>query len=135
RTTLEWSGSFSRTTGELNSEFQHPVTQRFLGGSVRGEYELTHRAIFLASLSAQQRRYDTGGLSPDDRERLTSLDGSDLAISAGIRYEVNPHLSAGMQYERGRFTFVRSATLRDNDSDGVMLTATHEGPRLALTLF
>jgi hypothetical protein len=135
RTTLEWTGHTSRTTGELSSELERSVSLRTLSGSVRGEYELTHRSSLLASAAAQRRRYDTEGFSGSDALLLRDLDGDDLALSAGIRHRFSARVAAGLSYERGRFTFENAGARRDHTSDGVLVSASFDRKKVALALF
>lgn len=128
------AGSYSSIVN-LSSEVEQPVKQDVLAGRLRAQYELGSRTALVGDLNLARRRYGGAGLSDEDLDTLSKLDGSDAVWSVGVRRKVGPRLLVGVSYEQGDLAFVNEGELRDAKSTGVMGSAWLAKSRLDVNVY
>jgi hypothetical protein len=119
----------------LSSEVEQPVEQSVVAGRLRAQYELGSRTALVGDLNLARRRYGGPGLSEEDLETLSGLDGSDAVWSVGLRRKLGARLLVGVSYEQGDLSFVNEGELRDAKSRGVMGSAYLDRSRLDVNVY
>ena len=128
------AGSYTSTVN-LSSEVEQPVKQDVLAGQFRAQYELGTRTALVGDLNLARRRYGGAGLTDEDLDTLSKLDGSDAVWSIGVRRKVGSRLLLGVSYEQGDLAFVNEGELRDAKSTGVMGSAWLGKSRLDVNVY
>ncbi|MEO6326668.1 MAG: hypothetical protein ABIQ65_18740 [Thermoanaerobaculia bacterium] len=131
KVTIEATGGYERETVPLSSEDLQPVGLTSTRFAVTSELDLFAKISLVGEVAGFGRRYDTTGSTPTSATQISSLEGDDLLLRGGLRYRLSSFLMLGGSYERSRFRYT-SATNRNNDETGYVVSAQYQRIRLAL---
>jgi len=130
RLTLGGGGGYTRRISTTSSEVGRDVLNTSTRAFARAEVELLKRLSLFggaeqATTKLVDRALDTPGLSP-----LSTLDRTETAYRAGVRYAFSSALSFGVMGEEARTRFEREGAERDNDVQGVLFVVRYDRERL-----
>lgn len=132
--TISLSGGSGSGNVDLSSEVLQPVKQTVLDGHLAAEWKFSSRMALFADMNAERRTYGGAGLSQQDLDRLSALDGTDLYSTVGIRRLVGSRMTIGLNYEHATFSYINTGSLRDAVSDGILATAYLDRGRLRVNV-
>jgi len=131
RLTFSAKGATWSRSEPLSSEQQQPYIHRTDGGGAELEIEFLRRLSAVGGYGVARTTYTeiTGATSS-----VTSLDRTETAGFAGLRYRFHEYFSVAGLVEKKQADFVNDSTGRNNETTGYLLAVRYDQKRFYLSL-
>lgn len=130
RLTLGGGGGYTRRINTASSEVGRDVLNTSTRGFGKAEVELLRRLSLFGGAEQVTTNLVDKGLDTPGLSSVATLDRTETAFRAGVRYAFSSALSVGVMAEEVRTRFEREGALRDNDVQGALLVVRYDRERL-----